>query len=63
MEMGFRTILLLAKDNDNIALSELIAMYRPLIIKLSIIDGTFDEDLRQELMTTLVRCVYKIRTF
>lgn len=63
MEWNFRTLLIKAKENNSYALSELVAMYRPLITKHSIVDGTFDEDLHQELMTTLVKCVHRIRVY
>ena len=60
MEIGFRTMLLLAKANDRQAMTSIITMYKPLVIKLSIVDGALDEDLHQELMATLVKCIYKI---
>lgn len=48
---------LLSKAKINLALNSLIAMYRPLLIKASIIHGHFDEDLYQELIYVLIRCV------
>lgn len=42
----FRNLLLRAKDNDQAAFAEILAMYRPLLLKEAIINGTFDEDLR-----------------
>ena len=63
MEIGFKTMLLLAKDNDAQAMAGILAMYRPLVIKLSIVNSALDEDLQQELMATLVKCIYQIRNF
>ena len=63
MEIGFRALLLLAKDNDTQAMTGIITMYKPLVIKLSIVDGALDEDLHQELMATLVKCIHKIRNY
>lgn len=56
--MNFKQLLTLAKNNE--ALNDLIEMYRPLLIKNSLINGKFDEDLYQELICTLILCV---RTF
>jgi hypothetical protein len=39
---------------------QILEMYKPLLIKESIYDGVFDEDLYQELVEVLLRC---IRTF
>lgn len=49
---------LLSKAKINLALNSLIEMYRPLLIKASIIHGHFDEDLYQELIYVLIRCVH-----
>lgn len=47
----FKTLLLRAKENDQAAFEEILAMYRPLLLKESIINGRMDmdEDLFQEL--------------
>ena len=39
---------------------QIIDMYKPLLIKESITEGAFDEDLYQELVAVLLQC---IRTF
>ena len=39
---------------------ELIDMYRPLIMKLAIVDGEYDEDLYQELIETFL---ISVKTF
>lgn len=57
----FRNLLLRAKDNDQAAFAEILAMYRPLLLKEAIINGTFDEDLYQELCLILFHCIRKIK--
>ena len=59
----FKTLLLRAKENDQAAFKEILAMYRPLLLKESIINGRMDmdEDLFQELSLTLFRCIQTIK--
>ena len=55
--MSFCDKLLCAKYGDCAAIEELLAMYRPLLVKESILLGIFDEDLYQELCLQLYICV------
>ena len=55
--MRFKELLLQAKAGDEKAFGELLIMYRPLLLKESIVDGIFDEDLYQELCITLMRAI------
>ena len=50
-----------AKGNDIHALDEIIVMYKPMLIKESVVNGIFDEDLYQELCLTLLHCVRMIK--
>ncbi|MCC8026651.1 MAG: helix-turn-helix domain-containing protein [Clostridium sp.] len=59
--MNFKDLMLRAKENDRTAIGELLSMYRPLLLKESIVDGIFDEDLYQELCLTLLSCIRKFR--
>ena len=59
--MSFKDLLLRAKSGDNEALTELLLMYRPLLLKESIVDGVFDEDLFQELCIVCLKCVRRFR--
>lgn len=59
--MNFKDLLLSAKSGDNKALTELLLMYRPLLLKESIVDGVFDEDLFQELCIVFLKCVRRFR--
>lgn len=57
--MNFTELLIDAKTN-NTSEFQIIEMYKPLLVKKSIRDSVFDEDLYQELVMVLIRC---IRTF
>ena len=59
--MNFKDLLLRAKSGENEALTELLLMYRPLLLKESIVDGVFNEDLFQELCIVFLKCVRKFR--
>ena len=59
--MNFKELLLLAKENEAFAVHKLLEMYKPLLVKESIVDGSFDEDLFQELQITMLRCIAKIK--
>lgn len=53
----FRDLLLAAKGGDEDAFSELLEIYKPLLIRYSVINGQFNEDLYQEQCITLLRCI------
>lgn len=59
--MNFRDLLLAAKNNDNIAFETILKMYEPLIMKESIINGFFDEDLYQEQRMVLRKCIEQFK--
>lgn len=58
--MNFKELMLLAKEDEKAA-GEILIMYRPLLLKESITDGIFDEDLYQELCLTLLSCIQMFR--
>ena len=60
--MTIKDLLILAKLGDSSAMETLLETYRPLILKASIIDGEFDEDLFQELQIVFMHCVQVFRT-
>lgn len=60
--MNIKDLLILAKLGDSSAMETLLETYRPLILKASIIDGEFDEDLFQELQIIFMHCVQAFRT-
>lgn len=57
--MTFAELLIDAKRNA-VSQQQIIEMYKPMLVKESICEGDFDEDLYQELIEVLLRC---IRTF
>lgn len=59
--MRFKDLLLQAKTGDETAVTELLVMYRPLLLKESIVEGMFDEDLYQELCIVFLRCIQRFR--
>lgn len=59
--MEFKELLLLAKASSQEAVSQILFMYKPFLIKEAIIDGIFDEDLYQELCVTLMKCINMFR--
>ena len=55
--MDFKEILIRSQSGDRAALEMLYLMFKPLIVKRSYVNGTFDEDLFQRNCETLLRCV------
>lgn len=55
--MIFEELLYRAKQGDKSAIEQIIELYRPLLIKHSLICGKFDEDLYQELVVELLKCI------
>ncbi|MDO4274864.1 MAG: helix-turn-helix domain-containing protein [Eubacteriales bacterium] len=58
--MKFEETLQRAKEYDKKAMLQIVEMYRPLMIKYSKVHEVFDEDLYQEHVYTMLKC---IRTF
>ena len=54
--MKFEELLRQAQEGDRWAQEEIFKMYRPLLIKNSMDKNVFDEDLYQELSSTLLSC-------
>lgn len=59
--MNFEKLLFQAKGGDLAAITELLIMYRPLLMKASILDKQLDEDLYQELCLVFLHCIEKFR--
>lgn len=57
--MNFEMLLRQAQKGDKEAQEEIFQMYRPLLIKNSMDNNVFDEDLYQELSATLMNCIKK----
>lgn len=55
--MTFEELLYRAKQEEKSATEQIIELYRPLLIKHALISGKFDEDLYQELVVELLKCI------
>ncbi len=59
MKRKFSECLKAAQQGEEQAVMELIGMYQPLITKLSMLDGEFNEDLYQEQLLCFSLCIKK----
>ena len=59
--MNFRDLIFAAQNGDSIAFETILNMYRPLIMRESIINGSFDEDLFQEQCIVLNKCIKQFK--
>lgn len=57
--INFKELMIKAKRGENNAQEELLKMYQPLLLKKSIVNGVFDEDLYQELCIRFIQCIDK----
>lgn len=55
--MEFEEILFRAKQDDEVAKQQILELYRPMLIRYSLIDGRLDEDLHQELCLEVLKCI------
>ena len=60
--MTFEQMLRRAKDGDHEAITSILLMYRPLLLKYAEINGKLEEDLYHELCITLMRAIDLFRT-
>ena len=59
--MNFERLLLKAKEGNADAVLKILEIYKPLLIKNAIVNGIFDEDLYQELVSTLLQCIQRFQ--
>ena len=59
--MNFECLLLSAKAGNEDAITAILQMYRPKLLKYAIIDGVLDEDLYQELSIILLKAISLFR--
>ena len=55
--MDFKELLIRAQAGDPQAKEKILALYQPLLMKESVVNGGFDEDVHQELCVTLLTCI------
>lgn len=59
--MNFKELMEQAKKGNQQAVTELLMMHRPLLLKEFILDNSLDEDLFQKLCLVFLRCIEKFR--
>ena len=59
--MNFERLLLKAKEGNADAVLKILEIYKPLLIKNAIVKCRFDEDLYQELVSTLLQCIQRFQ--
>ena len=59
--MGFGELLSRAQVGEQAAFDEILSMYQPLLVKMSVIDRRLDKDVYQELSLVLLKCVRKFQ--
>ena len=59
IRMTFEELLLKAKTGDKKAKDDIFQMYKPLLVKKSMLYNVFSEDLYQELSETVMECIIK----
>ena len=59
--MNFERLLLKAKEGNADAVLKILEIYMTLLIKNAIVNGRFDEDLYQELVSTLLQCIQRFQ--
>lgn len=59
--MNFERLLLKAKEGNADAVLKILEIYKPLLIKNAIVNGRFDGDLYQELVSTLLQCIQRFQ--
>ena len=55
--MNFEEVLFRAQMGDQEAILQILEMFRPLLIKNSLFNGRFDEDLYPELRIEVLNCI------
>lgn len=61
MGLNFKELLLRAQAGDQRAQEKLLLLYQPLLMKESMVNGLFDEDVYQELCVTLLTCIRRFQ--
>jgi hypothetical protein len=56
--MRFEEILLQAKQGDKKKIEEILRVFQPMLIRHSLVNGRFDEDLYHELVIETLRCIH-----
>lgn len=60
-KIDFKELLIRAQADDQYAKERLLSLYQPLLMKESMVNGVFDEDIYQELCVTLLNCIKRFK--
>ncbi|MBE6774358.1 MAG: helix-turn-helix domain-containing protein [Ruminococcaceae bacterium] len=55
--MNFEELLIKAKEGNQEAIMQIVEMYKPALLKNSMIHNKLDEDLYQQLTATVLKCI------
>lgn len=55
--MEFEKILFRAQQGETQFIEQIIEMFRPMLVRNSLVNGWFDEDLYQELVIQMLKCI------
>lgn len=55
--MDFEEVLFRAKQGKETAIEQILTMYRPMLVRNSLVNGEFNEDLYQELVVEVLKCI------
>ena len=59
--MEFEEILFRAKHGETIAIEQILKIFRPMLVRNALVNGWFDEDLYQELVIEVLKCIHYFR--
>lgn len=59
--MEFEEILSGAQEGDKAAIAKLLEIYKPMLVKNSLVNGRFNSDLYQELIIETLKCIQHFR--
>lgn len=55
--MEFKEVLFYAQQGKKCAMEQIIEIYRPMLVRYSLVNGKFNEDLHQELLIEILKCI------
>lgn len=59
--MEFEEILFRAKQGDEMAIKQVLEMFQPMLVRNALVNGWLDEDLYQELVIEVLKCIRHFR--
>lgn len=59
--MEFEELLFKAKQGEKQAIEKIMEMFQPMLLRNSLVNGRFDEELYQELLIEFLKCIRHFR--